>query len=38
MFEENNIIIDTLLHDIEDAFLGMDSDNEQFINMIEGIN
>jgi hypothetical protein len=36
MFEDN-IIIDTLLNDIDDVFLGIDSDIEKFMDMIEGV-
>jgi hypothetical protein len=37
MFDDN-IIIDTLLHDIEDVFLGMDQDIQELMDSIERVN
>ena len=36
MFEDN-LIIDTLLNDIEDVFLGMDRDIQELMNSIERV-
>ncbi len=38
MFEDNNLIIDTLLTDIDEVFFGMNSDSDDLLNMIERIN